>query len=70
MPLLDRWLSKIGAWVSPSFPDLGTAFLGIAAILLARAIPSSNFRDIDIVLVIIGVGVGFIGLALRRIARQ
>ena len=70
MPLLRERIDRVIRWLSPSFADLGTAFLGIAAILLARAVPSSNLREADVALVVFGVAVGFIGLAFRRMGRQ
>lgn len=48
MTLLDTLFSRMVDWVRPSFPDLGTALLGVAAILMARAGPSSDFSDIDV----------------------
>ena len=69
MPLFRERFSRIIEWLNPSFSDAGTAFLGIAAILLARAIPSSNLREADVALVVFGVAVGFVGLWLRRIGR-
>ena len=69
MPLLRERINRILGWLSPSFADAGTAFLGIAAILLARAIPSSDLREADIALVVFGVAVGFVGLWLRRIGK-
>ena len=53
-------------WLRPVLPDLGTVCLGIAAILVARAVPSSSLRDFDVVLIVIGVGFAFVGLVLRR----
>ena len=70
MPLLRDRFSRAIRWLSPSFADLGTAFLGMAAILLARAIPSSNLREADVALVALGVAVGFVGLWLRRIGNS
>ena len=70
MLLLRERFNRVIGWLSPSFADAGTAILGIAAILLARAIPSSNFREADVALVVFGVAVGFIGLWLRRIGKS
>ncbi len=70
---MSLWRDRIRraiAWLSPSFADLGTAFLGMAAILLARAIPSSNLREADVALVVFGGVVGFIGLWFRRIGKS
>lgn len=69
MPRLRRRLGRVIQWLGPSFSDAGTAFLGVAAILLARAIPSANLREADAALVVFGVALGFVGLWLRRIGR-
>ncbi len=70
MPLLRDKFGSVIRWLSPSFSDAGTAFLGIAAILLARAVPSSDLREADVALVVFGVSVGFVGLWLRRISKS
>lgn len=69
MPRLRQRAGRVIQWLSPSFSDAGTAFLGVAAILLARAIPSANLREADVALVVLGVALGFVGLWLRRIGK-
>lgn len=63
-------LSGFFAWLRPSFSDIGTASLGAAAIFLVRAIPSSNFSEWDL-LMMLPVGIlGLGGLALRRFGQS
>ena len=54
-------------WARASAPDSGTALLGVAAILLARAIPSSDFGESDFGLIRLSIGFALLGLALRRL---
>ena len=60
-------MGKIFDWVRPSFPDMGTAGLGAAAIFLVRAIPSSNPSEWDIWMMIPVILFGIGGLMLRRV---
>lgn len=54
-------------WARPSFPDIGTAGLGAAAIFLVRAIPSSDIGEWDIGMLLPVAVFGIGGLILRRL---
>ena len=57
-------------WARPSFPDIGTAGLGAAAIFLVRAIPSSNIDEWDIGMLLPVAFFGISGLILRRLGNS
>lgn len=63
------WWGRSLDWVRPSFPDIGTASLGAAAIFLVRAIPSSNPGEWDLWMMIPVTFFGIAGLILRRLGK-
>ena len=65
-PFRGLW-GRFFDWAKPSFPDIGTASLGAAAIFLVRAIPSSNPGEWDLWMMIPVAIFGIGGLILRRI---
>ena len=67
--LIDR-MRRLLDWSRPSLPDLGTVSLGVAAILLARAMPSSNLTEVDVRVVLLSLAFGLVGLYLRRVGNS
>ena len=63
---LGQLLRMIADFLREVAPDLGTSLLGVAAILLARAIPSSDFGEFDYGLIRLSIGSALLGLVLRR----
>ena len=64
------WLSHSPSKVAPVVNDIGTVFLGAAAIFLARAFPTSAVYDFDIWMTIASVMFCVIGLFLRYLSRR
>ena len=57
-------------WIKPTFPDVGTASLGAAAVFLVRAFPASNPDEWDLLMLIPSAALGLSGLILRRLAKD
>ena len=64
----DSW-GRFLAWARPSFPDVGTASLGAAAIFLVRVFPSSNPEELDLWMMLPVAFFGLVGVAMRRVGK-
>ena len=70
MVLFHSLWNRFLDWAKPSFPDVGTAGLGAAAIFLVRAIPSSNIGEWDLWMMIPVAFFRIGGLVLRRLGKS
>lgn len=68
VPFRGLW-GRFLAWARPSFPDVGTASLGAAAIFLVRVFPSSNPEELDLWMMIPVTFFGMVGVVLRRLGQ-
>ena len=64
-----NWTNRFSNRFGPSLIDLGTVFLGAAAIFLTRAFPSSSFNDFDSGMMAVCVACIVIGISLRMAFR-
>lgn len=62
---IKRAVAKIG----PALQDLGTVFLGIAAILFTRSFPTSQFSDFELGMMAVSLACVFVGVGLRALGR-
>ena len=68
-----NWLSKALGPLQQIGTDLGTVFLGAAAIFLVRAFPASNCGqcdEFDLIAVVASGGFLVIGMALRLLGKS
>ena len=66
---MAHWRSRVREVTNSTVADLGTVFLGAAAILLTRVIPEESFTNFNPGLLAVCVALVLVGIALRAVAR-
>lgn len=65
-----NWPSRLSDWLRPGLTDLGTVWLGAAAIFLTRAFPSdAPLGDFNLGMLIASLVCCAVGMTLRMLAR-
>ena len=65
-----NWLSWLSDWVRPGLTDLGTVWLGAAAIFLTRAFPTdAPVSEFHLGMLIASIACCAFGMTLRMLAR-
>ena len=66
---MANWRNRVREVANATLADLGTVFLGAAAILLTRVIPENSFTNFNPGLLAVCAALVLVGIALRAIAR-
>lgn len=66
---MSSWRNRVREAANSTVADLGTVFLGAAAILLTRVIPEDSFTNFNPGLLAVCAALVLVGIALRAIAR-
>ena len=62
-------IRRVVAAVSPALQDVGTVFLGIAAIFFTRSFPTSQFSDFELGMMAVSVAFVLAGVVFRALGR-